>query len=70
MAVSRLPFALNDLEREVRKVAPHVGVITIGLAPGTFGPVAEELSNHSGEPLPPGADVFRIGNVALRRLAD
>lgn len=70
MSVSRLPFILSDLEKAIRAVAPQVGVITIGLPAGTFGPIVLELANHVGEPLSNGADYYRVGNIAIKRMAD
>lgn len=68
MTVSRIAFAIRDLEREIRNLAPQVGVVELGLPAGTFGPVVGELASQSGEPAKdPG--VYRLGNVAIVRSA-
>lgn len=67
--MTRLAFVLQDLETEIRSIAPTVGEIEIRLGGGSFTPVADELGNHFGQPLRLEGDnpVVRLGAIALRR---
>lgn len=64
---SRLPFLLRDLERDIRAVAPHTGMVELHLPPGCFRPIMEELSSHYGNPSIATADSFNVGQVRIKR---
>lgn len=65
--MSRIQFALNDLEMEIRRIAPQTGDIEIVLPRGVFGPIAGELASQYGEALKADADKLRCGSIVLRR---
>lgn len=49
MTVNRLPFALEDLLREIQTVSGNEHPdVTITLDAGSFGPVTRELDNYRG----------------------
>jgi len=66
--MSRIQFALRDLELEIRRLAPQVGEVELLLPAGAFGPIAGELASQYGEALKPGADRLRCGTILLRRI--
>ena len=68
--MSRIQFALHDLELEIRRLAPQCGEVEIMLPIGGFGPVAGELASQYGIVLKPGADRLQCGSLLLRRAKD
>lgn len=66
MRASRIAFAIADLDREVRKLAPHGPPMQIVLGAGTFRPVVEELASHFGVPAAPGLREYPVGLVLIR----
>jgi hypothetical protein len=65
--MSRISFALRDLEIEIRRLAPQVGEVILVLPVGAFSPVAGELASQYGEALKPGAEKIRCGSILLLR---
>lgn len=65
--MNRIHFALEDLEREIRAIAPQVGEVQLVLPIGAFGPVAGELASQYGIALKKDATTIRCGSIRLVR---
>ena len=65
--MSRIQFALQDLELEIRRLAPQCGEVFLVLPIGAFGPVAGELASQYGVTLKPDADRLKCGSISLLR---
>lgn len=71
MTVSRIAFALDDLEDEVRDCCAKGAEvqIVVMLDTATYDSVIGALANHAGLPVPPSDSMKHKGLVLVRMLA-
>lgn len=67
MTVSRLPFALEDLEREIRSVCTEEPKIVLTLSPTAYSQVTSELASHFNGRLvsDPEAMITKLGGISI-----
>lgn len=65
--MTRLPFLLRDMKREIAAIAPNGPSFVIVMPAGTFGPVIAELASHYGNPCPNDVSEFNVDGIILRR---